>query len=54
MSELPDSLAINALFAGTYSDPFALLGMHQTANGLEVRALLPDASGLTPGAKSLS
>ncbi len=44
MSELPDRLAINALFAGNYSDPFALLGMHQTANGLEVRALLPDAS----------
>ncbi|WP_312665117.1 1,4-alpha-glucan branching enzyme, partial [Pantoea sp. CTOTU49201] len=32
------------LFAGNYADPFSLLGMHQTAEGLEVRALLPDAS----------
>jgi 1,4-alpha-glucan branching enzyme len=44
MSELPDRQAINALFAGNYADPFSLLGMHQTAEGLEVRALLPDAS----------
>lgn len=44
MSELPDRHAINALFAGNYADPFSLLGMHQTAEGLEVRALLPDAS----------
>ncbi len=43
MSELSDRLAINTLFAGNYADPFSLLGMHQTANGLEVRALLPDA-----------
>lgn len=44
MSELPDRHAINALFAGNYADPFSLLGMHQTTQGLEVRALLPDAS----------
>ncbi|ORM64803.1 1,4-alpha-glucan branching enzyme [Pantoea rodasii] len=44
MSELPDRLAINALFAGNYADPFSFLGMHQTVEGLEVRALLPDAS----------
>ena len=44
MSELPDRHAINALFAGNYADPFSLLGMHQTIEGLEVRALLPDAS----------
>jgi len=43
MSELPDRQAINALFAGNYSDPFSLLGMHKTENGLEVRALLPEA-----------
>ncbi|WP_182056473.1 1,4-alpha-glucan branching enzyme [Pantoea sp. ME81] len=44
MSELPDRQAINALFAGNYADPFSFLGMHQTVEGLEVRALLPDAS----------
>lgn len=44
MSELPDRHAINALFSGHYADPFSILGMHQTAAGLEVRALLPDAS----------
>ncbi len=44
MSELPDRHAINAIIAGHYADPFALLGMHQTSAGLEVRALLPDAS----------
>lgn len=44
MSELPDRHAINALFAGNYADPFSFLGMHQTIEGLEVRALLPDAS----------
>ncbi|MCI1027320.1 1,4-alpha-glucan branching enzyme [Pantoea dispersa] len=44
MSELPDRHAINALFAGNYADPFSVLGMHQTTQGLEVRALLPDAS----------
>lgn len=44
MSELPDRHAINALFAGNYADPFSILGMHQTVEGLEVRALLPDAS----------
>ncbi|MFH8135886.1 1,4-alpha-glucan branching enzyme [Pantoea osteomyelitidis] len=44
MSELPDRQTINALFAGNYADPFSLLGMHQTTQGLEVRALLPEAS----------
>ncbi|SUB14613.1 1,4-alpha-glucan branching enzyme GlgB [Pantoea agglomerans] len=43
MSELPDRDAINALFAGNYADPFSLLGMHRTQQGLEVRALLPEA-----------
>lgn len=44
MSELVDRQTINALISGHYADPFALLGMHQTEAGLEVRALLPDAS----------
>ncbi len=44
MSELPDRQAINAIIEGHYADPFSLLGMHQTSNGLEVRTLLPDAS----------
>lgn len=41
MPEFSD--AINALIDGHYADPFSLLGMHQTAKGIEVRALLPDA-----------
>jgi len=44
MSELADRRVINALLSGHLADPFSLLGMHQTANGLVVRALLPDAS----------
>ncbi|MFE8115794.1 1,4-alpha-glucan branching enzyme [Brenneria goodwinii] len=35
--------AINSLISGHYADPFSLLGMHKTSNGIEVRALLPDA-----------
>ncbi|MDG2914973.1 1,4-alpha-glucan branching protein GlgB [Bisgaard Taxon 10/6] len=34
---------INAFFDGRHADPFAVLGMHETDNGIEVRALLPDA-----------
>ncbi|MCG8709719.1 1,4-alpha-glucan branching enzyme [Brenneria sp. 4F2] len=41
MREFSD--AINSLIAGHYADPFSLLGMHKTSNGIEVRALLPDA-----------
>jgi len=44
MSELVDRNVINALVSGHFADPFSLLGMHQTASGLEVRALLPDAT----------
>ncbi|WP_075182538.1 1,4-alpha-glucan branching enzyme [Pantoea sp. 1.19] len=44
MSELPDRHVINALFSGHYADPFAFLGMHETEQGLVVRALLPDAA----------
>ncbi|MBJ7223021.1 MULTISPECIES: 1,4-alpha-glucan branching enzyme [unclassified Brenneria] len=41
---MPDfSDAINSLIDGHYADPFSLLGMHQTTQGIEVRALLPDA-----------
>ena len=35
---------IEALFTGCCSDPFSTLGMHCTDAGLEVRALLPDAT----------
>ena len=44
MSELTDRRHINELISGHYADPFSLLGMHQTSQGLEVRALLPDAT----------
>ncbi|AUX71231.1 1,4-alpha-glucan branching enzyme [Erwinia pyrifoliae] len=44
MSELVDSRVINAVVSGHFADPFSVLGMHQTRLGLEVRALLPDAS----------
>ncbi|WP_114192994.1 1,4-alpha-glucan branching enzyme [Edaphovirga cremea] len=44
MSVLPDQHVINQIFSGHYADPFSVLGMHQVAAGLEVRALLPDAS----------
>ena len=34
----------NALAAGSYADPFSVLGMHETADGhLTVRACLPGA-----------
>ncbi|NDJ55980.1 1,4-alpha-glucan branching enzyme [Enterobacteriaceae bacterium 4M9] len=35
---------IDALIAGHFADPFSVLGMHSTEQGLEVRALLPDAT----------
>ncbi len=41
---LPDQHAINCLLEGAYPDPFAILGKHQTASGIEVRALMPDAT----------
>lgn len=43
MPVLPDQHVINQIFSGRYADPFSLLGMHEVAAGLEVRALLPDA-----------
>ncbi|MEA9390939.1 1,4-alpha-glucan branching enzyme [Acerihabitans sp. TG2] len=47
MSGFPDHEVITALVAGRYADPFSLLGMHVTHEGLVVRALLPDASAVT-------
>ena len=44
MSDRIDRDVINALIAGHFADPFSVLGMHQTDAGLEVRALLPDAT----------
>ncbi|VDZ91039.1 1,4-alpha-glucan-branching protein [Lelliottia amnigena] len=44
MSDRIDRDVINALIAGHFSDPFSVLGMHPTEVGLEVRALLPDAT----------
>ena len=44
MSNRIDKDVINALIAGHFADPFSVLGMHYTDAGLEVRALLPDAT----------
>ncbi len=44
MTNLVSHSAINAFFEGRHSDPFAVLGMHETDNGIEIRALLPDAN----------
>ncbi len=35
---------MDAFFEGHHGNPFATLGMHETDKGIEVRALLPDAS----------
>ncbi|MDU8923972.1 1,4-alpha-glucan branching protein GlgB [Pasteurellaceae bacterium LIM206] len=43
MTTLVLSSVIDQFFAGTHSDPFSVLGMHETHNGIEVRVLLPDA-----------
>ncbi|MFQ1047001.1 1,4-alpha-glucan branching protein GlgB [Avibacterium paragallinarum] len=44
MNTLLPQQAINAFFNGTHSDPFSVLGMHETEKGIEVRVLLPDAN----------
>ena len=44
MTQLVAQSVINQFFDGTHSDPFSVLGMHETDNGIEIRALLPDAS----------
>ncbi len=46
MPVLPDRDVIDQIISGHYADPFALLGMHATDNGLQVRALLPDAGAV--------
>ncbi|HHQ6580994.1 TPA: 1,4-alpha-glucan branching protein GlgB [Serratia fonticola] len=43
MPVLPERDVINQLITGHYADPFSLLGMHVTENGLQICALLPDA-----------
>ncbi|MGY0157743.1 1,4-alpha-glucan branching protein GlgB [Edwardsiella tarda] len=46
MSVLPSKHTIQQLLTGHCADPFALLGMHSTAKGLAVRALIPDAQAV--------
>ncbi|MDM0039605.1 1,4-alpha-glucan branching protein GlgB [Variovorax sp. J22G21] len=45
MSTLPDS-EIQALMRAEHGDPFSVLGPHETADGLEVRVLLPGAQAV--------
>lgn len=45
MSELSQA-DIENFIAGQHTDPFSLLGMHTIANGLEVRAFMPDATNV--------
>jgi 1,4-alpha-glucan branching enzyme len=42
MPHQPD-LEVEAIVEGRHDDPFSFLGMHQTANGICVRAMLPAA-----------
>lgn len=44
MVQLVSPSVINQFFEGTHADPFSVLGMHETEKGIEIRALLPDAS----------
>lgn len=43
MTKLVAQSVINSFFDGKHADPFAVLGMHETHNGIEIRTLLPDA-----------
>jgi len=43
MSLFPDRHVIEQLINGHYADPFSLLGLHITEQGLQIRALLPGA-----------
>ncbi|MFQ9292082.1 MAG: 1,4-alpha-glucan branching enzyme, partial [Haemophilus parainfluenzae] len=43
MTKLVAQSVINSFFDCKHVDPFAVLGMHETHNGIEIRALLPDA-----------
>ena len=38
---------VEAVAAGTHSDPFAFLGMHKTSVGVYARAMLPDAEAMS-------
>ncbi|MGY4677506.1 1,4-alpha-glucan branching protein GlgB [Pasteurella sp. P03HT] len=44
MVQLVSHSVINQFFDGTHADPFSVLGMHETEQGIEIRALLPDAN----------
>lgn len=46
-TEITDRDAIAALLSGTHSDPFGLLGVHQTATGFVVRAFVSGAQNLS-------
>ena len=41
------SREVEAIVAGRHDDPFAFLGMHKSAAGIFVRAMLPDAVKVT-------
>ncbi|MDO4640840.1 MAG: 1,4-alpha-glucan branching protein GlgB [Neisseria sp.] len=43
MKSLVPQADIDRLFEGRHTDPFSVLGMHRTENGLELRVLMPDA-----------
>lgn len=43
MTDYVHKAMIKRLMSGNFSDPFSVLGMHQTEHGMEIRALLPDA-----------
>ena len=47
MPQYVDTAAIDALFAGTHADPFAVLGQHPVEQGLVVRTLQPGALSAT-------
>ena len=44
MTQLVTQSVIDAFFDGVHSDPFSVLGMHETDLGVEIRTLLPDAN----------
>lgn len=44
MTKFVSQETINNFFDGKHSDPFSVLGMHETEYGIEIRALYPDAN----------
>src|SRR5208337_1403887 len=42
-----DEDTVQALLAARHADPFAVLGPHETQNGVVIRALVPDAESVT-------